>query len=55
MYKLREERLRDLYNMDTTGANYGVSKTSSHGNLVADHSYETLKAKEIRDSESPTK
>lgn len=55
MYKLREARLRDLYNMDATGANYGVSKTSSHGNLVADHSFESFKSKEIRDSESPTR
>lgn len=55
MYKLREARLRDLYNMDATGANYGVSKTNSHGNLVADHSFESFKSKEIRDSESPTR
>lgn len=55
MYKLREARLRNLYDMDTTGANYGVSKTSSHGDLVADHSFASLKAKEVRDSESPTR
>ncbi|XP_063701977.1 titin homolog isoform X2 [Culicoides brevitarsis] len=55
MYKLREARLRDLYDMDTTGANYGVSKTSSHGDLVADHSFASMKAKEVRDSESPTR
>lgn len=57
MYKLREQRLRDLYNMDATGANnsYNMSKTGSHGNLVADHSYESFKSKETRDSESPTR
>lgn len=55
MYKLREARLRNLYDMDTTGANYGVSKTSSHGDLVADHSFASMKAKEVRDSESPTR
>uniref|UniRef100_A0A336JX32 CSON009985 protein n=1 Tax=Culicoides sonorensis TaxID=179676 RepID=A0A336JX32_CULSO len=53
MYKLREARLRDLYDMDATGANYNVSKTSSHGDLVADHSFASMKAKEVRDSESP--
>lgn len=58
MYKLREARLRDLYNMDATGANNynnNMSKTNSHGNLVDDHSFASFKSKEIRDSESPTR
>ncbi|GAB0090917.1 hypothetical protein DMENIID0001_056970 [Sergentomyia squamirostris] len=59
MYKLRENRLRDFYSgeMDssiTTGIGKGLLGTS-HGDSLADQSFQSFKAKEIRDSESPTR
>lgn len=62
MYKLREQRLREFYNngenMSTEihGKTIGKnSDTRTHADSLADHSFLSLKTKEIRDSESPTK
>ncbi|KAL3274697.1 hypothetical protein HHI36_016074 [Cryptolaemus montrouzieri] len=61
MYKLREARLKDLYcNTDVKDIQISSnSKTSfnqsSHADSLADHSFASLKSKEIRDSESPTR
>lgn len=62
MYKLREQRLREFYNngenisteihTKTIGKN---SNIPTHADSLADHSFLSLKSKEIRDSESPTK
>uniref|UniRef100_A0A0P6IWS8 Putative microtubule-associated protein futsch n=1 Tax=Aedes aegypti TaxID=7159 RepID=A0A0P6IWS8_AEDAE len=43
---------------NTSSAKFGLSKTSvtgSHGDSLADQSFESFKTKEIRDSESPTR
>ncbi|XP_045477090.1 microtubule-associated protein futsch-like isoform X2 [Harmonia axyridis] len=61
MYKLREERLKDLYSSsDVKDVHMITNKKSSfnqsmHADALADHSFASLKRKEIRDSESPTK
>jgi hypothetical protein len=58
MYKLREQRLKDFYvnEMDTNNTfNSKAPITSAHGDSIADHSFESLKSKEIRDCESPTR
>lgn len=61
MYKLREERLKDLYcNNDIKDVHLITNKKTSfnqsmHADALADHSFASLKKKEIRDSESPTK
>ncbi|XP_063904658.1 titin-like isoform X2 [Zophobas morio] len=65
MYKLREARLRDFYNSGevstdiqrtTTTTTEGKScSASTHADSLADHSFISMKTKEIRDSESPTK
>lgn len=57
MYKLREERLRNFYTGEMDSG-IGLSKsplTPSHGDSLADQSYQSFKTKEIRDSESPTR
>lgn len=57
MYKLRENRLRDFYTGDMD-AGVGITKspmTTSHGDSLLDQSFQSMKAKEIRDSESPTR
>ncbi|KAM7346251.1 uncharacterized protein ACRADG_006301 isoform 2-T2 [Cochliomyia hominivorax] len=59
LYKLRESRLRDLYQGDimaeNTVAGFGKDPlTASHGDALADQSFQSLKSKEIRDSLSPT-
>lgn len=57
MYKLRENRLRDFYTGDMD-AGIGITKsplTPSHGDSLVDQSFQSFKAKEIRDSESPTR
>lgn len=62
MYKLREARLKEFYNSsDVTNevrqsSTQKVSKMSTtHADALADQSYVTLKSKEVRDSESPTR
>ncbi|KAJ6637319.1 hypothetical protein Bhyg_10049 [Pseudolycoriella hygida] len=55
MYKLREERLRNFYTGDMD-AGIGMSKSPmipSHGESLADQSFQSFKAKEIRDCASP--
>lgn len=55
MYKLRENRLRDFYTGDMD-AGIGLTKTpmtASHGDSLADQSFQSLKTKEIRDCASP--
>lgn len=59
LYKLRESRLKDLYQgdimSDNTIAGFGKDPlTASHGDALADQSFQSLKSKEIRDSMSPT-
>ncbi|XP_037818356.1 serine-rich adhesin for platelets isoform X6 [Lucilia sericata] len=57
LYKLRETRLRDLYQGDIMADNSGFGKdplATSHGDALADQSFQSLKSKEIRDSLSPT-
>ncbi|TMW40879.1 hypothetical protein DOY81_014041 [Sarcophaga bullata] len=59
LYKLRESRLRDLYQgdimADNTVAGFGKDPlATSHGDALADQSFQSLKSKEIRDSLSPT-
>lgn len=66
MYKLREARLREFYNSGevstdiqrTTTKTTTESKscsTPTHADSLADHSFISMKTKEIRDSESPTR
>lgn len=58
MYKLRESRLKDFYTneMDTKNTfNPKAPITSRHGDAMADHSFESFKSQEIRDSKSPTR
>ncbi|XP_066246265.1 serine/arginine repetitive matrix protein 2-like isoform X2 [Euwallacea similis] len=67
MYKLREARLKDFYtssdvntevHKSTMSSSHNVSKTNvstSHADSLGDQSYVTLKSKEVRDSESPTR
>lgn len=59
MYKLREERLRNFYSigdMDSPGlAPTKTPLTPSHGESLADQSFQSFKTKEIRDSESPSR
>ena len=57
MYRLRETRLRDFYIGDMDSG-IGLTKTpltGSHGDSLADQSFQSFKTKEIRDSESPTR
>uniref|UniRef100_A0A1B0CQ24 Smoothelin domain-containing protein n=2 Tax=Lutzomyia longipalpis TaxID=7200 RepID=A0A1B0CQ24_LUTLO len=58
MYKLRENRLRDFYTGEMDATTIGMGKGplgSSHGDSLVDQSFQSLKSKEIRDSESPTR
>ncbi|CAG9773679.1 unnamed protein product [Ceutorhynchus assimilis] len=66
MYKLREARLKDFYNSadvnnteihrsTTTSTASKTNMSTTHADLLADQSYVTLKSKEVRDSESPTR
>ncbi|VEN63861.1 unnamed protein product, partial [Callosobruchus maculatus] len=59
MYKLREQRLKEFYNTNesteihrTTGK---TCDTRTHADSLTDQSFLSLKSKEIRDSESPTR
>ncbi|XP_058977639.1 titin isoform X6 [Musca domestica] len=59
LYKLRESRLRDLYQFDIMADNNvaGFGKdplAPSHGESFGDQSFQSLKSKEIRDSMSPS-
>ncbi|XP_050309144.1 titin isoform X5 [Anthonomus grandis grandis] len=69
MYKLREARLKDFYNSADINTEFYQSSTTksstentaksnmstSHADFLTDQSYETLKSKEVRDAESPTR
>ncbi|KYB26034.1 hypothetical protein TcasGA2_TC033929 [Tribolium castaneum] len=63
MYKLREARLREFYNsgevssdiQKTTKTTTESKSCSTHADSLADHSFISMKTKEIRDSESPTR
>lgn len=64
MYKLREQRLREFYNNGEVSSEIHTTSTTSegkacdkptHADSLADHSFLSLKSKEIRDSESPTR
>ncbi|XP_044253053.1 uncharacterized protein LOC123004018 isoform X2 [Tribolium madens] len=66
MYKLREARLREFYNSGEVNSDIQRSTmktttesksclTSTHADSLADHSFISMKTKEIRDSESPTR
>ncbi|XP_063383627.1 mucin-3A-like isoform X2 [Cydia fagiglandana] len=57
MYRLREERLRNLYSpeptLDAKGCEFGAPR--SHGRSFADQSFQSIKSKEVRDAGSPPK
>ncbi|CAH1109288.1 unnamed protein product [Psylliodes chrysocephalus] len=60
MYKLREQRLKEFYNSgevseSKTTKTSTVSKSSTHADSLIDQSFNSLKSKEVRDSESPTR
>ncbi|XP_025837133.1 uncharacterized protein LOC108735419 isoform X2 [Agrilus planipennis] len=68
MYKLREERLKNFYEEEIKSSHSSIhtshnisekkqqtSETQSHADALKDHSFMSLKSKEIRDSSSPTK
>lgn len=58
MYKLRESRLRDFYSNENNESTVNIAKDSlnlCHGDSIIDHSFQSLKAKEIRDCESPSR
>ncbi|KAH1025161.1 hypothetical protein HUJ05_009941 [Dendroctonus ponderosae] len=66
MYKLREARLKNFYNSEdvnteihrstiNTSSNQKTNMSTTHADSLADQSYVTLKSKEVRDSESPTR
>lgn len=68
MYKVREARLRDFYSSGDAGKDIQrahsspglrehqkISDRPTHADSLLDHSFLSLKSKEIRDSESPTK
>ncbi|XP_028162558.1 microtubule-associated protein futsch isoform X1 [Ostrinia furnacalis] len=56
MYRLREERLRNLYSPEPAG-DKGCEFTSTQGHVksFADQSFQSMKSKEVRDAGSPPK
>ncbi|XP_045498114.1 titin isoform X1 [Colias croceus] len=57
MYRLREERLRNLYSPEPTADGKGCEFTSTQGHVksFADQSFQSMKSKEVRDAGSPPK
>ncbi|XP_046681073.1 uncharacterized protein LOC124367914 isoform X1 [Homalodisca vitripennis] len=57
MYKLREQRLRDFYTDSDTSVTMASRKHAAptHADSISDQGFMSLKSKEIRDSESPTR
>ncbi|XP_045536394.1 microtubule-associated protein futsch isoform X1 [Papilio machaon] len=57
MYRLREERLRNLYSPEPASDNKGCEFTSSQGHVksFADQNFQSMKSKEVRDAGSPPK
>ncbi|XP_039958175.1 uncharacterized protein LOC120773392 isoform X14 [Bactrocera tryoni] len=54
LYKLRESRLRDLYQGEIMAGNYAKDPlNSSHGDSLVGQNFQSLKSKEVRDSVSP--
>nr|XP_014102367.1 mucin-5AC isoform X5 [Bactrocera oleae] len=54
LYKLRESRLRDLYQGEIMAGNYAKDPlNSSHGDSLVGQNFQGLKSKEVRDSVSP--
>ncbi|XP_054285904.1 serine/arginine repetitive matrix protein 2-like isoform X3 [Macrosteles quadrilineatus] len=55
MYKLREQRLRDFYTGDISDMTSRKHTSNTYTDSIADQGFMSLKSKEIRDSESPTR
>ncbi|XP_024081733.1 uncharacterized protein LOC106674087 isoform X3 [Cimex lectularius] len=56
MYKLREQRLKDFYTTgDVSDMNRKHQQLPRHAESLEDQGFMTMKSKEIRDSESPTR
>ncbi|CAH0715212.1 unnamed protein product, partial [Brenthis ino] len=57
MYRLREERLRNLYSPEPGAEAKGCefSSTQGHVKSFADQSFQSMKSKEVRDAGSPPK
>ncbi|XP_075221054.1 uncharacterized protein LOC142324190 isoform X3 [Lycorma delicatula] len=57
MYKLREQRLKDFYTTGEVVSDTTVTKhtATKHADSIADQGFLSMKTKEIRDSESPTR
>ncbi|XP_072949697.1 uncharacterized protein [Epargyreus clarus] len=57
MYRLREERLRNLYSPEPGAEGKGCEFTSTQGHVksFADQSFQSMKSKEVRDAGSPPK
>ncbi|XP_028898329.2 uncharacterized protein LOC105215565 isoform X15 [Zeugodacus cucurbitae] len=54
LYKLRESRLRDLYQGEIMAGNYAKDPlNTSHGDSLVGQNFQSLKSKEVRDSVSP--
>ncbi|XP_047030239.1 uncharacterized protein LOC124637665 isoform X3 [Helicoverpa zea] len=57
MYRLREERLRDLYSPEPPREGKGSEFSAAQGHVksFADQSFQSMKSKEVRDAGSPPK
>jgi len=55
MYKLREQRLREFYTGEEEMPGRKHAASTQHADSIADQGFMSLKSKEIRDSESPTR
>ncbi|XP_054729898.1 mucin-2 isoform X2 [Anastrepha obliqua] len=56
LYKLRESRLRDLYQSDIMAGNFAKDPFNpSHGDSLVGQNFQSLKSQEVRDSISPTR
>ncbi|XP_026738956.1 uncharacterized protein LOC113501861 isoform X2 [Trichoplusia ni] len=57
MYRLREERLRNLYSPEPTRDGKGSEFSAAQGHVksFADQSFQSMKSKEVRDAGSPPK
>ncbi|XP_053950362.1 mucin-17 isoform X9 [Anastrepha ludens] len=56
LYKLRESRLRDLYQGDIMAGNFAKDPFNpSHGDSLVGQNFQSLKSQEVRDSVSPTR
>uniref|UniRef100_A0A0A9W117 Smoothelin domain-containing protein n=1 Tax=Lygus hesperus TaxID=30085 RepID=A0A0A9W117_LYGHE len=55
MYKLREQRLKDFYTAGDVSQITRKHQTTRHTESIGDQGFLSMKTKEIRDSESPTR